>query len=149
MTAGRHSWIAPGRSRVSTFISVPDAMRVVRFAEDVFGAERVSAPFYHHDGRLWNVELRIGDSTIMLGDGGAEMVRTAFVYVYVPDARATYQAALEAGAIPVMEPEDRFYGAVDGGVEDVAGNLWWIATHTEDLSDDEIARRAAAQEASQ
>ena len=145
----RQDWIAPGRSRVSTFITVPDPMRVVRFAEEVFGAERVSEPFYRADGRLWNVEIRIGDSTIMLGDGGSEMIRTAFVYVYVRDVSSTYEAALVAGATPVMEPAKRFYGAVDGGVEDVAGNLWWIATHVEDLPHDEIVRRAADEEAHQ
>jgi PhnB protein len=147
VTAERENWIAPGRSRVSTFITVPEAMDVVRFAEAAFGAERVSEPFYRSDGRLWNVEIRIGDSTIMLGDGGSEMVRTAFVYVYVPDVHTAYDAAVAAGATPVMEPSERFYGAVDGGVEDVAGNLWWIATHVEDLSHDEIVRRAAEEEA--
>ena len=142
----RPGWIAPGRSRVSTFITVPDPMRVVRFAEEVFGAERAGPPLMRDDGRLWNIELRIGDSTIMLGDGGTEMVRTAFLYVHVPDAKAAYDAALAAGASPVMEPAERFYGAIDGGVEDMAGNLWWVGTHIEDLSPEEIARRAAEED---
>ena len=85
----------------------------------------------------------------MLGDGGEEWVRPAFVYVYVPDARATYDAAIAAGATSMAEPAERFYGAVDGGVTDMAGNIWWIATHTETLSHEEIVRRAAEQEARQ
>ncbi len=139
--------MAPGRSRVSAFVVVPDAMRVVRFAEAVFDAEAVSPPLWRRDGRLWNHEIRIGDCTIMVGDGEGEMVRPAFLYVHVPDARATFDRAIAAGARAVMMPEPRFYGALDGGVEDDAGNLWWIATQVEDLPPEEIARRAAAEEA--
>ena len=145
--ADRPDWIAPGRSRVSTFITVPDAMRVVRFAEKVFGAERAGPPLMRGDGRLWNIELRIGDSTIMLGDGGTEMIRTAFPL----RSRAGRQGRLRRRAGRRCRPGDGarrgFYGAIDGGVEDMAGNLWWIGTHVEDLSQEEIARRAAEEEA--
>ena len=68
------------------------------------------------------------------------------LYLYVPDADATYQRALEAGATSVQEPEDQFYGDRHGGVKDPSGNLWWVATHIEDVSSEEIARRAAAQQ---
>lgn len=147
MSADRPRWMAPGRSRVSTFIVVPDAMRVVRFAEQVFEAEPRGEPLWHDDGRLWNHELVIGDSTIMLGDGGPDWVRTAFVFVHVPDVHATFRRAVAAGATPMMEPDLRFYGDVDGGVEDVAGNVWWMATHVEDVAPDEIERRARAEDA--
>ena len=83
----------------------------------------------------------------MLGDGTAEMTRTAFLYVHVPDAAVTFRKAVEAGARPIAEPAMRFYGDVDGGVEDMAGNLWWIASHAEDLDGAEIERRARAEEA--
>ena len=139
------AWMAPGRSRVSTFIIVPDAMRVARFAENVFGATATRPPLYLRSGALWNYEFTIGDTTVMLGDGGDGMVRTAFLYVHVPDVDATFRKAVEAGARAVTEPENRFYGDRDGGVEDMAGNLWWIATHVEDLDPEEIARRAAAE----
>jgi uncharacterized glyoxalase superfamily protein PhnB len=136
--------MAPGRSRVATYVIVPDAMRVVVFAERVFGATRRAAPIRHADGRLWNVEINIGESTVMLSDADPEgaMIRPGFLYVQVPDVRATHDRALEAGAREIMPPGPRFYGAVDGGVEDMAGNWWWISTHTEDLTDAEIAVRA-------
>ncbi len=134
---------ASRRSTVSSFIVVPDAMKVVAFAQNVFGAEILSGPLYRSDGSLWNVEIDIGGSTIMLGDGKpGEWERNAFVYVQVEDCDATYEKAVAAGAKPVMPPTDQFYGARDGGVEDFAGNLWWIGTFTEDLTDDEVARRA-------
>lgn len=145
MTA-RPDWMAPRRSRVSAFVTVPDAMRVVRFAEEVFDAELVRPPLHRADGRLWNAEIAIGDCTVLLGDAEGEMARPAFLYVHVPDARATFERAVAAGATPVAEPEARFYGDIDGGVADAAGNLWWIATHVEDVDADEMQRRASATE---
>ncbi len=136
------SWRASGRSVVSTFIVVPDAMRVVDFAKSVFDARELREPLFHADGSLWNVELDIGGSTVMLGDAQDGMHRPAFLYVHVEDCDATYAKALAAGAKPIMEPRDQFYGDRDGGVEDAAGNLWWIATHIEDLPSAEIERRA-------
>ncbi len=147
MSGERRDWVAPGRARVSPFVVVRDAMQIVRFAEEVFDAVAVSRPLFRADGRLWNHEIRIGESTIMFGDGEGDMIRPAFLYVHVPDAVATYERALAAGARAAMPPERRFYGAIDGGVEDMAGNLWWIATQVEDLSEDEIARRARAEDA--
>ncbi|MDW4498137.1 VOC family protein [Sulfitobacter sp. D35] len=142
----RPSWMAPGRAQASTFIVVPDAMRAVNFAKHVFGATETSAPLFRKNGALWNAELRIGDSTIMFGDAQPGMERPGFVYVHVPDVDATYRKALAAGAKAIMEPEERFYGDRDGGVEDATGNLWWISTHTRDLTADEIAAGARAQE---
>lgn len=136
------SWRASGRSVVSTFIVVPDAMRVVEFAKAVFDASEIREPLFHADGTLWNVELDIGGSTVMLGEATEGMHRPAFVYVHVEDCDATYAKALAAGGKPIMPPQDQFYGDRDGGVEDMAGNWWWIATHKEDLPAAEIERRA-------
>lgn len=135
------------RSTVATFIVVPDAMRVVSFAETVFGATRLGRPLFRADGRLWNIELDLGGSTLMLGDGGGDFVRTGFLYVEVADCDATFRRALEAGASEVMPPDERFYGARDAGVEDMAGNWWWIATTGPHPGDDEVERRARAEEA--
>jgi uncharacterized glyoxalase superfamily protein PhnB len=66
------------------------------------------------------------------------------LHVYVPDADAVYRRAMEAGAISLREPADQFYGDRTGGVQDAFGNQWWMATHQEDVSDDEIVRRMAA-----
>lgn len=139
---------ARGRSTVSSFIVVPDAMNVVAFAKTVFGAVELRAPLFREDGSLWNVELDIGGSTVMIGKATDEsFARTAFLYVHVEDCDAVFQRALDAGASAIMAPEDQFYGDRDGGVQDPAGNWWWISTHKEDLSDDEIERRARALEA--
>jgi len=69
---------------------------------------------------------------------------TSMVYVYVPDTDAAYARALAAGATAVRPPADEFYGDRSGGVKDAWGNQWWMATHREELTSEEIARRAAA-----
>jgi uncharacterized glyoxalase superfamily protein PhnB len=66
------------------------------------------------------------------------------LYLYVPDADAVYQRALQAGATSTMEPTDQFWGDRMAGVEDPAGNRWWIATHQEDVSPEDLRQRAEA-----
>ncbi len=136
------NWRASGRSTVSTFIVVPQAIRIVDFAQGVFDARLIRPPLLNSDGSLWNAELDIGGSTIMIGEAREGMLRPAFLYVHVEDCDATFEKACAAGAKPIAPPRDQFYGDRDGGVEDFAGNLWWIATHKEDLSASEIERRA-------
>ncbi len=65
------------------------------------------------------------------------------IYLYVPDVDSLYRAALAAGGKSVREPADQFYGDRTAGVEDPCGNQWYIATHIEDVSPDELIRRAA------
>lgn len=140
------SHIPPGRSACCPFIVTRDAPAVIAFAKAVFGAEEIAPPLYRKDGRVWNAELRIGDVTVMIGAASEGFERPGFLYLYVEDVDATYAKALEHGAQPVMEPAQRFYGARDGGVQDAAGNWWWIGTQTEQLTHEEIAARARAEE---
>jgi PhnB protein len=70
--------------------------------------------------------------------------RASMLYFYVADVDATYKRAIKAGATSVIEPIDMFYGDHHACVKDVAENDWWIATHIEDLSADEIQQRATA-----
>ena len=71
----------------------------------------------------------------------------AGLYLYVEDADRLYQRALAAGATSLMEPMDAFWGDRMGGIKDSSGNCWWIATHVEDVSQEEIAKRAQAEAA--
>jgi PhnB protein len=117
----------------------------MNFAQAAFGAEPVSAPLRRQDGSLWHAALKIGDSTIMLSTRPDGMPKTtAFLHVYVPDADKAYDAAIAAGGQSAMPVEDHFYGDRAGGVTDMAGNVWWLSTHVEDVADDEIQKRAAA-----
>ena len=64
------------------------------------------------------------------------------IYLYLPDVDATYRRALEAGGEEVIAPADQFYGDRSGGVRDATGNIWWLATHIEDVPPLELERRA-------
>lgn len=68
----------------------------------------------------------------------------ASIYLYVSNADAVYTRALQAGAASISEPADQFYGDRNAGVKDPCGNVWWIATHKEDLTRQELATRAEA-----
>src|SRR5690606_33890364 len=101
-------------------------------------------------------EIRIGDSRIMLADEFPEMAFRSpqhyhgspiGIHLYVEDVDATVNRAIKAGAHLVQQVEDRFYGDRNGTVEDPFGHRWFVSTHIEDVSPDELERRAAAQAA--
>ena len=66
------------------------------------------------------------------------------LHLYLEDVDAVYQRAMQAGAKSLREPADQLYGDRSGGVEDAFGNQWWIATHVEDVTSEEMERRAKA-----
>jgi PhnB protein len=92
-----------------------------------------------------HAEVRIGDSVVMMGEPADESsLMPGMIHLYVDDVDTTYQRALQAGATSLREPEDQFYGDRSAGVRDAFGNVWWIATHKEDVSPEEMKRRAQA-----
>lgn len=128
---------------VTPYLVVEGAARLIDFAEVAFGGEvteRLAAP----DGRIGHAELRIGNSVVMLADAhGGRPPMPCMLHLYVDDADATFQCALAAGATSVEPPEDKFYGDRGGLLRDPCGNLWWVATHIEDVPPDELHRRVA------
>jgi PhnB protein len=128
---------------VTPYLIVDGAERLLAFIVDVLGGTemmRLPGP----DGRLGHAEVRVGDSVLMLADIPPSGEATAaMLHLYVPDSDATYKGALAAGATSLREPTNEFYGDRISGVQDVFGNKWYFATHVEDVSDDEMARRAA------
>jgi PhnB protein len=113
--------VAPeGWHTVTPRIVAEDAKGLVAFMKDVFGASGD-----YHD----NVpsEITIGDSIVMITDAGVRAPVSAFLYVYVADADAAYQRALDAGAQSLEAPVDTPYGDHRCMVEDRWGNTWQIA----------------------
>lgn len=105
---------------------VPDPKNLVAFMKSVFGATGDYRP-----GRP--AEMRIRDSIIMVSDGdGLRDMATAFLYVYVEDADATYARALASGATSLEAPADMPYGDRRAMVRDPFGNTWQIATRLHD-----------------
>jgi PhnB protein len=113
---------------VSPYLIVNGAAATIRFLIDTFDAEELRR-FPDENGRLMHAEVRLDDTVLMLADAVEEWPAVpAHVHIYVPDVDATYQRALDAGAVTVQEPAQR--SADDdkrGGVKDASGITWWIA----------------------
>ncbi len=136
--------VPEGYHNISPYLTVRGVPGLIDFLRRVFDAqetERTSRP----DGTVMHAEVRIGDSIVMMGEPMGEFPQMpAMLYVYVPDTDAVYKRALEAGATSMMEPADQFYGDRNAGVRDSFGNVWWIGTHKEDVSKEELQRRVEA-----
>ncbi len=117
------SFKPPGWPTVIPRLFTPDVASLVGFLRAVFAAEgeaRVGAP----------TEMRIGDSMIMVSDGGGQRdAHAAFLYIYVADADQAYRKAVELGAQTIEAPTDTPYGDRRAMVRDRWGNTWQIATH--------------------
>lgn len=137
--------IPDGYHTVTPYMTVPDALRLLEFAKAAFGAN-VYETITDESGMIRHAEMQIGDSRVMVGQA-----RTGYpanqskLYLYVPDTDEVYRRAIDAGARSLMEPADQFYGDRNAGVEDPQGNQWWIATHVEDVTPEEMERRAKEQ----
>jgi len=135
--------IPEGHRTVTPFLRVVDAARLIEFLKPAFGGEvafRMDGP----NGTVVHAEVKIGDSMIMIGQSPAEDALRSMIHLYVPDTDAAYKSALAAGATSIREPADQFYGDRSAGVRDFCGNEWWVATHIEDVSKEEMERRMAA-----
>jgi uncharacterized glyoxalase superfamily protein PhnB len=122
-------WKPEGYASVSPYLMAAGAQRVIDFLKQAFGAAELRR-YDMPDGSIMHAEVRIDDTVIMLADGGgAWPAFPAWMHVYVRDVDATYRRALEAGGVTVQEPQQR-EGDPDrrAGVQDPAGNTWWIAT---------------------
>jgi PhnB protein len=135
--------IPDGFHSVTPYLVVPGVARLMAFLKQAFGAEETHPVMKRPDGTIMHAEMRVGDSILMMGEPmGKYAPMPSSYYLYVPDTDAVYQRALEAGATSEMAPATQFYGDRNAGVKDPCGNLWWIATHLEDVSPEELQRRS-------
>jgi len=136
--------IPEGYRSVTPYLAVEDASALLDFVKKAFDAEEMlNMPT--PDGKIGHAEVRIGDSIVMLADASTSdqgQAMPAMIHLYVEDADATFKKAIAAGATILRELEDQFYGDRSGGVRDPVGNHWWIATHVEDVSPEEMEKRA-------
>lgn len=125
--------VPKGYSTITPYIVAQDADALIDFMKKTFDAEELFRSGPGSEGGL-HCEVRIGDSMLMVGGGGAGLkwrgtpMPSAF-HVYVPDCDTTYTRALEAGGASIDKPADQFYGERSATVKDAAGNSWYIATH--------------------
>jgi PhnB protein len=136
--------IPDGFNTVTPYLVVEGAATVLDFLVSAFDAKEIRRAMLP-DGTIMNVEVKIGDSTVMMGDAKGEYKpMPCMIYLYVDDADMTYNRAIQSGAISLSEPKDEFYGDRVAGVKDCAGNHWYIGTHKEDVSAEEIQKRIDA-----
>jgi PhnB protein len=143
--------IPEGYHSVTPYLIIKGASAAIDYYKKVFGAtERMRMP--GPGGTVGHAEIVIGGSTVMLADEHPEMGfrspktlggTPVSIALYVPDVDAVFKRAVDAGAKAQRPVENQFYGDRTGTLEDPFGHVWSVATHVEDVSPEEMARRAA------
>jgi uncharacterized glyoxalase superfamily protein PhnB len=134
--------VPEGFHTVTPYLVVTGVAKLIDFAKQAFGAKEVFLA-KRPDGGVQHAEVKIGDSIVMMGEGGGKEF-PGMLHLYVEDCDAVYRRAVEAGAKSIREPADQPFGDRASGVEDEFGNQWWISTHIEDVTSEEMERRAKA-----
>jgi PhnB protein len=141
--------IPQGYHSVTPYLTVNDATKALDFYKRAFGAHeimRMDAP----NGKIGHAEIKIGDSIIMIADempgSGNKAPQTlggssAGLFLYVEDADAVFQKAVQAGSQVVAPLADMFWGDRFGTVKDPFGHSWSVATHKEDVAPAEMSKR--------
>jgi PhnB protein len=141
--------VPDGYPTVTPYLIVDGASAAIEFYRSVLGAtERMRMPA--PDDKVGHAELEIGNSVIMLADEFPDMDALGpravggspvSLHVYVEDVDSVFDRALGAGAKALRAVEERFYGDRSGQFEDPFGHRWDVATHVEDVSPEEMAKR--------
>jgi PhnB protein len=144
--------IPDGYHSVTPYLIIKGAADAIEFYKTSFGATelfRMPAP----GGKVGHAEIKIGDSPIMLADESPEMGHTSpttlggtpvTIMIYVEDVDAIFKQAIAAGGEEQKPVQDQFYGDRSGTLKDPFGHVWHVATHTEEVSPEEMEKRIAA-----
>ncbi|MGH9690741.1 MAG: VOC family protein [Candidatus Acidiferrales bacterium] len=141
--------IPKGRRSITPNLVCSNADGAIDYYKKVFDATevvRVPGP----GGKIMHAELKIGDSSIFVNDPMSESLaryaevpanHSIYLHLYVKDANAVFQRAIQEGAQIKMPLQDMFWGDRYGQIIDPFGQQWGIATHIEDVSPEEMSRR--------
>lgn len=144
--------IPPGYHSITPYLIVNDGEAAIAFYKQAFGATelmRMAGP----DGKIGHAEIRIGNSPLMLADEHPEMGARSpqslggtpvSMLIYLDDVDVWFPRAVSAGGQVVRPLADQFYGDRSGTLVDPFGHMWTLATHREDVSHEELQRRAEA-----
>ncbi len=144
--------VPPNVHSVTASLVCSDAAKAIDWYTEVFGATEIGPRMTGPDGSVGHAEIRIGGTTVMLGDewpdgptpspttlGGTAVA----LFVYDADSDAMWERALANGAEVLFPYEKQFYGDIGGRIRDPFGHQWGIGRHVEDVSEEEMARRMA------
>jgi PhnB protein len=143
--------IPDGYHSITPYLIVDGGAAALDFYAKAFGAKEIMR--FEQGGKIGHAEIQIGDSRMMLGDECPEMGAVgpktvggvcSGLCLYVEDCDAMFDQAVAAGATVERPLADQFYGDRSGTIVDPFGHKWTIATHKEDLTDEEIGKRMAA-----
>ncbi len=144
--------IPAGYHTITPYLIIQGAAQALEFYKKAFGATEIMR-FPDPSGKIGHAEIKIGDSVVMLADEFPEMGFRSpqslggpglSLLLYVEDVDRRFQQALAAGAKEMRPVKDQFYGDRSGTLTDPFGHVWTIATHKEDLTPEELQKRAAA-----
>ena len=135
---------------VTPRLVVGDGAAAIDFYTRAFGAEELGDRFTGPDGEVIHAEVRIGDSVLMITDGSGDArapaslgAVTTIMATYWEDVDAAWERAVGAGAEVIYPLEDQFYGERGGRVRDPFGHQWMLSQVIEDVSPEEMERRAS------
>ena len=144
--------IPEGYHTATPYLIIGGAAAAIEFYKKAFGATELSR-FPAPDGKIGHAEIKIGDSPIMLADEYPEMGykgpqslggSPVSLMIYVEDVDSIFNQAVAAGASVKEAVSDKFYGDRIGTLTDPFGHVWHVSTHKEDVSVEEMQRRAKA-----
>ena len=150
--------IPEGYHSVTPYLILKGAAAALDFYKKAFGATELFR-FPMPDGKIGHAEIKIGDSHVMLADEPQDELHQQMgfkapkslngtsvgIMLYVENVDAVARQAVAAGAKEVRPVLDQFYGDRSGTFLDPFGHVWTIGTHKEDISPDELQRRASQQ----
>jgi uncharacterized glyoxalase superfamily protein PhnB len=145
--------IPEGNRTITPSLIIKGASEAIEFYKRAFGAEELyRMPFPGQDGqvKIGHAELQIGDSRLFLADEFPPHLTApnghspVSIHLYVPNVDAVFNRAVEAGATATMPPADMFWGDRFGKLVDPFGHNWSIATHVEDVTQEQMTERMAA-----
>jgi PhnB protein len=145
--------IPDGYDSLIPYLIVRDAARAIEFYKELFGAQELLRMTFPDRPQIGHAELKIRNHIFMLADENPGCGALApqspsgpaplSLLLYLPDVDAVFQKAVAMGAKPLQPPTDQFYGDRMARFADPFGHIWSIATHTEDVPPQEMARRSA------
>jgi len=140
--------VPEGYHTLTPFLTVRNAVKAIEFYKQAFGAQERGVA-KDPTGKVMHAEVKIGDSIIMLSDEFPEFgslspesggTPSMGLHIYIENVDQAFERAVKAGAKVEMPVADQFWGDRYGRLKDPFGHKWSIATHTKDMSADEMKR---------